>query len=355
LVFSDLARLPRNLQRLGEIIVVFARHGFGPLISRLNLQAHIPIAKRWLAHRATVTDKELSPEKRVTRAFQELGTTFVKLGQVLSSRPDLVGESFATEFRRLRDQVEPFDPVAARAIIEEQLGRPIDEVFRSFDDEPAGCGSIAQVHRAELQDGSRVMVKVRRPGIESAIMSDMALLRFVAGMAESQLPELRPAQIVEEFDRAVRNELDFTVEASSTARFHETFEADDGIRCPQVYWDFSTAAVLTVERLDGIRISDRKELERRGYDPRKLAGRLTDCFITQYFRMGMFHADPHSGNFIILDGGVVGMVDFGMVGHLGPDTKARLSSVLIAASKEDIGFLADTAPDLGAAGEEFDP
>jgi len=355
LALADIARLPRNLQRLGEIIVVFARHGFGPLIGRLNLQEHIPFAKRLLARRRPApADKALTIEKRLVQALQELGTTFVKLGQILSSRPDIVSDSFAEEFKQLRDRVQPFDSAVARQIVETELKVPIAEVFSLFEDQPAGCGSIAQVHRATLKDGTKVMVKIRRPGIESAVLADMAILRFVARIAETQLPEIRPTQIVEEFGRAIRNELDLTVEASNTARFHDMLKEIDGTRAPDVFWDLTTSAVLTIQRLEGMSIGDIEGLKKQGHDCTHLAKTLGECFMAQYFNVGTFHADPHPGNFLVAEDGTIGVIDFGMVGHLTADLKARLTTTLIAAVSEDIGFIAENAFEFGVVGEGFD-
>jgi ubiquinone biosynthesis protein len=354
LALADIARLPRNAQRLGEIIVAFARHGFGPLVARLNLHEHIPFAKRLLAKRPAVADKTESTEQGLVNAFSELGASFVKLGQILSSRPDIVGDSCAEAFKQLRDQARPFDTAVARRIIEAELRAPIGDIFASFDDEPAGCGSIAQVHSAILKDGTQVMVKVRRPGVESAILADMAILRKIASIAEPQFPEIRPIQIIEEFDRAIRNELDFTAEAASTAKFRALLKDNDAVCAPAVFWEFTTAAVLTIERFEGVPIGNIEELERRGHDRKRLAKDLGECFMNQYFRSGMFHADPHPGNLLVLDDGTIGVIDFGMVGHLSSDVKNRLTTMFIAAVTEDIDFIADAAAELGDVGEEFD-
>ncbi len=351
----DLVRLPRNIQRLGEIIIALIRHGFRPFIGQLNLQEHIPFAKRWLASRAPVMDDAPTDEQRLVNAFQELGPTFVKLGQILSTRPDIVGESFAEAFKALRDHVQPFDSAAARAIIESELRLPIDEVFSSFDDTPAGSGSIAQVHRATLKDGSQVMVKVRRPGIEHTILADLGILRYVASIADGQLPELRPTQIVEEFDRAIRNELDFSVEASHTAGFHQELAKSEGARAPAVYWEYCTAAVLTVERLEGVPIGNIEELDRRGHDRTHLAKTLTECFLKQYLQTGSFHADPHPGNLIVADDGTIGIIDFGMVGHLTADHKTLLTTMFVASVSGDLDFITEAAMEIGVADDTFDP
>lgn len=334
--------------------MVFVRHGFGPQIGRLNLHEHIPLVRRILAGRAKTETKELSREQRLTDALQELGPTFVKLGQILSARPDIVGEALADELKRLRDQVKPFDSAVARAIIEREFRLPISEVFTSFDDTPIAAGSIAQVHPATLKDGTRVMVKVRRPNIESVIMADIGILRFAARMAEPQFPEIRPTQIVDEFERSIRNELDFTVEATNTTRFHEMMKECERIHSPSVFWRLTTSAVLTIERLSGISIGDIAEIERRGLNRPELARRIGECFLTQYFRVGTFHADPHAGNILVDDDGTIGIIDFGNVGHLSYDLKSMLSTILIAAVKEEIDYLAETAAEISIIGDKYD-
>lgn len=350
----DITKLPRQIRRLAEILFAFARHGFGQKIAQLNLQDHVehfPLIRRLMPRRA---DRAGTDEERLVKVFQELGPTFIKLGQVLSSRPDIVGESLAAAFKRLRDQAEPFDGTLARETVERELRRPIGEVFASFSNEPAGAGSIGQVHHATLKDGTPVMVKVRRPGIEPIIMTDMAILRLLGRVAETQLPEIRPTQIVEEFDRAVRGELDFSVEASNTAYFQELFRDTRGVRAPAVFWDFTTSAVLTIERLDGVSIGNIDELDRKGHDRKRLAQTLATCFMTQYFQTGTFHADPHAGNFLVADDGTIGIIDFGMVGHLSADVKARLTTILFAVVTGNIDFVAEVAVELGATWETFD-
>jgi ubiquinone biosynthesis protein len=353
---ADLVRLPRQIQRLAEIVGVLVRHGFRRQVSVLGLHEELPFLRRWMAGRGGKRPEieQKTDAERLTAALQELGTTFVKLGQILSARPDIVGDRFAAEFRRLRDRVEPFDSETARTLVAQELGCPLDAVFAYFDDVPAGSGSIAQVHRATLKDGTLVMVKVQRPNIGSTIYSDISILRSVARLAEPHFPEIRPTQLVEEFDRAIRNELDFTVEAASTAEFHEMLEPVDGARAPAVLWDLTTARVLTVERLRGVPIGDVDELVRRGHDRSQLVRTLTDCFLHQYFSAGTFHADPHSGNLLVDDDGTIGVIDFGSIGHISEDLRSRLVTIIVAAVSDDLGLVADTAAELSHVGEDYD-
>lgn len=353
MAFADIFRLPRNIQRLGEIILTFVRYGFGPFVAKLNIHENIPFIRGILSKRNVRVTERLSPEERMVRAFQELGTTFIKLGQILSSRPDIVGASFADEFRRLQDSVAPFDSAVAKNIVEAELGRPISELFTAFDDIPVGSGSIAQVHRAILLDGREVMVKIRRPNIEKAIEADIAILRFIAKLAEPQFPEIRPTQIVDEFDRTIANELDFTVEAANTARFHEMLLGAEGVCGPKVFWEYTTASVLVIQRMKGISVANIDALDAKKIDRRLVAKRLGDCFMMQYFRKGAFHADPHPGNILVADDGMISIIDYGMTGHLSSDLQSLLTTAMIASVRGEVDVIAETLAELGTTGENY--
>ncbi|NQT89433.1 phosphotransferase, partial [bacterium] len=317
----EMGRGPRKVQRLAEIAGVLVRHGLSYFVTRLNLSRYLPKRKQVASAQEGPLDRQ-SLAYRLTRVMEELGPTFVRLGQVLSSRPDLLDEEFIREFERLQDQVAPFPTEQARATVARELGRPVEEAFAWFDDEPIASGSLAQVHRATLPGGGDVVVKIKRPGIERVVLTDLSLLRSVGDYAERHMPELRvfqPRVVLEELERTMRRELDFVTEAANTTRFTEALEPADGARCPQVYWDLTTSDVLTLERLQGVRISDLDAIDAAGIDRPRLARRLADVFLKQYLDMGIFHADPHPGNLLVLRDGTVGIIDFGMVGRLTGD------------------------------------
>ena len=350
----------RRWNRLVEIIQVVTKHGFVHYVQRLNIEQNYPRLGGWLAVRTRMTRAEETEEteenlaRRATLVFQELGPTFVKLGQMLSSRPDIVSEDFIDEFKTLQDQVEPFPGDQAREIIEAAFGQPIEEIFSSFEQEAFASGSIAQAHYATLQDGTKVVLKVRRPDIEDRVMMDLSWLRYLADLAEQYIPELqlyRPAAIVEELERAVRREMDLVIEASFTAKFYDLFKEDKNIRTPRVYWDLTSPDVITLERIDGTNIGEFARNEESPHSRRQLAHALAGAFCRQYFEFGTFHADPHPGNLLVEDGNQLALIDFGMVGQLNPELKNNLTSLLIALDQREIEIFCSLFSELGATSD----
>jgi len=352
---SKLARHYRSGQRLRHILMVLARHGFGHLIERLHLTEYIPLLGRMMRKAPGV--EELTVQRRLVHVLQELGPTFVKLGQMLSGRPDLLPQEYIDELKRLRDQVEPFPSDEARAVVAEELGAPLEEIFEEFVDVPLASGSIAQVHEAVIRNGDRVVIKVRRPGIEKVMMTDVDLLMDLAELAERHVPELnvlRPRMLVEELQRGVRRELNFITEASYTARFGGMYEGNPRILIPKVYWDHTTAAVLTLGKITGVPISNVEELRRRGMNLVDLARVGADAFMKQYLEEGMFHADPHGGNILVTEDGNLGILDFGLVGHLSDEMVGQLSTVLMMKVYGDVGLMVDVATEIGIFSEVED-
>ena len=352
---SRLARHYRSGQRLRHILMVLARHGYGHFIERLHLAEHVPLLGRIMRREPGVA--ELTIPRRLVHVLQELGPTFVKLGQMLSGRPDLLPREYIDELKKLRDHVDPFPSEQARAAVAAELGRPIEEVFEEFVDVPLASGSIAQVHEAVTRNGHRVVVKVKRPGIERVIMTDIDLLTDLAELAERHIPELnvlRPKMLVEEFQRGVRREMNFITEASYTARFAEIHADNDRIIIPRVYWDYTTDSVLTLGKITGTPITNIEELRRKGMDLPELARIGADAFMKQYFDEGMFHADPHGGNILVTDDGRLGIIDFGLVGHLSEHMTGQLATILITRVYGDISLMADVATEIGIFSEVED-
>jgi len=352
MALRGISHIPRNLQRVVEILRTLWRHGLGHIVTRLNVQEHLPVVAR-IVTRGKV---ELLPPddetiaRRLVLVFQELGPTFIKLGQLLSTRPDFIPEPYLTEFRKLQDDVAPFPTDEARAIIRSELGVDIEDIFSEFPEEPLAAGSIAQVYRARLHNGKSVIVKVQRPGIERTIARDIDILMYLARHAERNWPEASPVVVVEEFARAIRKELDFMVEASYTAKFREFIAEMPGVVSPEVYWDYSARRVLTVEHLSGFRPDSAEEVRRHGLDAKSLARTLGNAFIKQYVDFGLFHADPHPGNILITDNGDVALVDFGMTGHLTDELLSELSAALIAVSTQNLDILIDIYASITQAG-----
>lgn len=339
------------LSRLRHIAMVLVRHGFADLTERLNLRRYVPILRR----KAAATRMPLA--ERAAEVLQELGPTFVKLGQMLSLRPDILPPDFIAAFRRLQDSVRPFPEDEARAIVEECLGSKAEEVFSEFEAAPLASGSIAQVHGARLPDGRGVVVKVRRPGIESKVRGDLALLAQLAQMLQRHVSELRvyrPVELVEEFGRSISRELDLGAEAAATAKFAANFRDDRCVAVPEVVWSHTKGDCLTITRITGTPLSDAAALEREGIDKKKLAGVVADCFLRQFFEYGMFHADPHPGNMFALASDRLGLIDFGAVGHLTDEMISQLAAALFAVSTGDVALIVSVYEEIGVLEESPD-
>jgi ubiquinone biosynthesis protein len=257
-------------------------------------------------------------------AIEELGPTYVKLGQVLSTRPDLIPIEFTKELSRLQDKVPPFPFEAVKTTIEEEFGKPLEDLFTFIDKTPFASASIGQVHRAQLEDDEMVAVKVQRPGIKKNIEIDLEIMLHMATLVERNIKEMalyRPVKIVEEFARTLEREIDYTIEAGSIERFSRHFLADPNVYIPKVYREKSTDRVLTMELVDGIKVSEIDKLETAGLDLKMITDRGADFYLKQVFELGFFHADPHPGNIFILPENIVCLIDFGMTGSVNLETR----------------------------------
>jgi ubiquinone biosynthesis protein len=351
LTLRQLARTRKQVRRLVPILRVLARHGFGHFVQRTGLQHLVPL--RYARRQA---GDELTAPRRVRIALQELGPTFIKFGQTLSTRGDLLPENYLVELRALTEEVPPFDTAVARKIIEDQLHRPVAELFSEFGETPVASGSIGQVYYARLHDGTPVAVKVKRPGIEQALTADLDLLAFAAPLAE-RIEELRPLRlpmVVDEFRRSVMREVDFVTEASYTAKIKEELAGDPRACVPAVYWELTTSDVLTLERIAGVSLTKKAELAALKIDGKRLARDLAEIFLHQFFRAGLFHADPHSGNILVMPDGRIGLVDFGMVGRLSEELRAQLATSFIALTKRDLDLIADIYTEIGVVSPDSD-
>ena len=348
----------RSLGRLGHVGSVLTKNGFGWLVVTLRLERLVPFRKRLLRRRGSPEERpDGSTAARVARVLEELGPVYVKLGQVLGGRTDLLPPAFIEEFRKLQDRVRPFPTAEARAEIEQELGGPVEDFFDDFADEPFAAGSIAQAYAARTKDGESVVVKVRRPGIRNVLDADIDILTRLADLAERYVPEyrvFRPALLVEEFAQTVRREIDFVSEASNTQRFRQAFARDENIRVPRVHWDLTAGGVLTLERLDGVAVYDDEALDRLGVDRKALAENLTECFMRQYFELGLFHSDPHPGNMVVQAPAVLGILDFGQIGRLSDSMRSNLGTVLVAALNRDFDVVVDVFDDLRALPDDPD-
>ncbi|HEX9441126.1 MAG TPA: AarF/ABC1/UbiB kinase family protein, partial [Roseiflexaceae bacterium] len=330
-----LVRQARYLGRYRQIAQVLGSHGFGYMVEQLGLGPLLSLPRRIV--RRPVPDPLGGPE-RLRRALVALGPTFVKLGQILSTRPDLLPPSFINELSTLQDTVPPFPAVQAIAVIEAELGRPLATIFREFCHEPLAAASLGQVHAAVLHDGAQVVVKIQRPDIQQTVATDLAILAELAALASERTPLGEQYDLTElawEFGAALRAELDYRREGRNADRFRKHFAASDIVHIPTIYWDYSSVRVLTSERLFGVKINDIPALGASGLDRGRLARNSSELILQEIFKDGFFHADPHPGNFFALPGEVIGVVDFGQVVTLDRELTDNLLLLLIALTHDD--------------------
>jgi len=324
-----MTRALRNFMRLIGIALILKRHG---------------VLLFWRG--GGTTDKG----KRLARALHELGPTFIKLGQALSTRADLVGQEVALELALLQDRLPPFSSVTVRAIIAAQLGRPVEQVFATFDDKATAAASIAQVHFATLMDGREVAVKILRPDIDKAFARDLALFYWLADVAQRFKPEwrrFRLPEVAQAFEEMIRFELDLRFEAAAATELKENLKNDTGFYVPGIYWDYTARQVLTLERIRGIPIGDVAALRRAGHDTAKLIDIAAVSIFRQVFRDGFFHADLHPGNLFVREGGDIAVVDFGIMGRLDKQTRIYLAQIMHGFLAEDYLNLAKVHFDAG--------
>jgi ubiquinone biosynthesis protein len=360
-------RLPksvRTIRRVQIIARVLTQHGFGHLVDSLHLERYVPLPKRW--QQAVLPSLEGEPEasigRRIARVCEELGPTFVKLGQILSSRPDLVSSDIIAELVKLQDRVPPFPTDQARRIIEADLGMPISQCFTGFSDEPFASGSIAQVYRATTvaaveRPACSVVVKVKRPGIEDTIRLDMTILRWIGDVAERLVPELavyHPKMIVDEFEQTMMRELDFVNEAATIARFAESIGEDPNFRVPTVFWDLTGTSVLTLEEMHGVSVQTLLSQPDPAVDRKQLADRLARGFVRQFFETGLFHADPHPGNLLVEPPAAIRLIDFGLTGRIDDEMLGHLVMALIGAVNHEPEIVVEVLADMDALGEQTD-
>jgi len=348
----------RDIRRLRHIVTVLVRYGFGYFVDRMNLGQNA-IGKRFIRLKPirNLQVFDLPVGLRLRKVLEELGPTFVKLGQVLSTRPDIMPIDFCCELESLQDKVPAFDFEKVEEQVLRELKNPVDRLFTNFSREPIAAASLAQAHTAQLKIGEKVIVKVQRPGIEKTIATDLEILAELARLAEKHIEEIRiynPVALVEEFRQSILKELDFTREAGNIIRFQKQFEGDDAVYIPRYYPELSSRRILTMERVEGIKISNREKIEKAGLSSRKIALRGAQAFLKQIFEFGFFHADPHPGNLMALPGNRVAFIDFGMVGRIHHETKELLTDILAGVAEHDTEKIADRFLSMGAVDESAD-
>ena len=343
----------KNVQRLRQIVGVFARHGFGDVVDRMDLAKYLP--KRLASFTEAGSDKATA--ERLREAFEELGPAYVKLGQLLSTRPDVIPDAFVEEFTKLQDNVQPLPFDVIKAVIEKELKMPIDQAFASVDSNPLAAASISQVHEAVLKTGERVVLKVQRPEIEKIIENDVSLLAFIARLLEKYIPETKvigPILIVDEFFRTLSYELDFYIEANNMEKISQNMASIPEIVIPKVFKNLSTEKLLVMEKIDGIRVNDLAALDRAGIDRKLVVRTGTRAFFKSIMIDGLFHGDLHGGNMFVLPGNRLGIIDFGIVGRLSQKSRDQLANMVMALLTEDFETLCYQYAELGSSPPSLD-
>lgn len=350
---TDLPRLVRNTARFHEVVSVAMKYGIAPWLSGIRTE--------WVQRHLRTTDgqqiSDLPEAVRVRMALTELGTTFIKLGQILSTRSDLIGPDLAEELSKLQSSTPP-DPVEQiNALIAEELGSAPNQVFQDFDPVPFASASIGQVHHAVLKNGKSVVVKVQHTGIEERVRNDLEILIQLAELAEhysQDIARYRPLATAREFARTLRDELDFTREQNNLMRFTRNFRNDSMITIPASYPECCSRRVLTMDCLHGIELTDRKALEESDFDLADIAKRGANMFLQMIFRDGFYHADPHPGNLMVLPHSEIGLLDCGMIGRVNEELREQIEDLLMAAIDRDSKRLQECVVELGEVPTDFD-
>ena len=351
------SRSIRHLQRYSEIVAIFARHGFGFLFHRPESNRRRWFRASWRASQQITRPPDDALAVHFRTALEELGPTFIKFGQILSTRADLLPPSFISELSKLVDSVSPEPWDLIRSVLTRELGKPPETLFASIDPSPMASASLSQVHAGVLPDGREVVIKVQRPNIASVIDTDLEIMASLAGSAQStSLGNIYDFNgIADDFSFTLRNELDYQREGRNADRLRESFVGQEKLLyIPKVYWELSTQRVLVMERINGIKISDIPALDAAGYDRHKVALNSASATVKQVMEDGFFHADPHAGNYLIMPGEAIGLVDFGKVGYLRDKDRMDLIRLYIAAIEMDVDGLIDQLMRIGAVREDVD-
>ena len=334
-----LGRTYRHVRRYQEILSVLVKYGFGDVVDGLNIKQHIEIGWQKISGKQPEQIEKLSRPERVRMTLEELGPTFVKLGQILSTRPDLIPLEYAQELTKLQDNVPPFPHEDAKAIIKSETGSLPEELFSSFDPTPIAAASLGQVHKAMLKDTEEaVAIKVQRPDIQKIIEVDLEIMLHLASLLERNVEEmevLHPTKIVTEFARAMEEETDYTIEASHVEHFARQFLDDPTIYVPKVFRELTTKRILTMEYIDGIKASAMDQLKQQGYHLEEIAKRGANLIMKQIFVHGFYHADPHPGNIFILLDAVICFLDFGMMGRISQQEREDFTDLVMMIVRKD--------------------
>jgi ubiquinone biosynthesis protein len=339
----------KNLERFEEILRIIVRNGAGQLLTETKLVKHLPLSHRLKARRQSQPGPEVLRE-----TLEELGTTFIKFGQVLAERPDMVPRRYTEELSKLQDHAPEFDNQEAHRIIEQEIG---EERFQSIDEDPIASASIAQVYRATLSSGEEVVIKVRRPGIKERVETDLEIIDYLARKAEKhseRLSEMHIHDFTKEFSNWTRDEMNFKREAANAQTFRKNMEDQENIVVPETYPELNTEKVIVLEYIDGVKCTNTEKLDEWNIDRKKIAQTAVEAGIKQTMQDGFFHADPHPSNFLMTKEGKVAYLDFGMMGQIDQDTSEKLGIMLLYLMKGDIDGIVESLEKIGRKTDEYD-
>ncbi len=353
----NIDRTYRNIKRYRQIIGVFISYGFGGIIEQLNIDYYLALGKNIITLNRGGRKQLIryTNAQRFRMALEELGPTFIKLGQLISTRHDFIPPTVINELKKLQDDVPPFPYEEVVAVIESAMDAKIHEVFPEFIIEPVAAASISQVHKARLASGEQVAVKVQRPGIAATIETDIDIMMNLARLIDRHVQELRiydPVGVVKEFAKTIRKELDFQIEGRHVDRFAINFKDDPNVFIPSIYWNISTREVLTMDWVEGIKIDNLPALIEAGLDPKLIAENGATLILRQVLEFGIFHGDPHPGNLLVLPENVIAPLDFGIVGHLDEEMKQLVLDLLLAIISRDIRRLTGILSAVGIIDED---
>lgn len=350
-----LGKRMKHAHRYQEVFSAFLRNGFGYILKDLGLTEAFTLPTKGLFKQSELSQRTLGERIRIT--FQELGTTFIKLGQIASTRRDIFPENIIKELEKLQDSVSTFPFSEASRIIEEELGSPIQTLFTEFNENPVASASIGQVYWAKLPSGEKAAVKVQRPNLQKSVETDLEILADLARLMDSQLQwakDYHIRELIDEFSSSLREELDFSIEGRNGEKIRNQFIKDPSVHIPKVFWDYSTKKVITMEFIEGIKIIDLERMAEKGYNRKKVAEKFTHCMLQQILIEGFFHGDPHPGNVIVMPDEVIGLMDFGMVGRLSPDMKYQFVSLIISLKNGDTNGIIKVLLQMGLFPEDAD-
>ncbi|MCP5002354.1 MAG: hypothetical protein GY941_00145 [Planctomycetes bacterium] len=357
MLLGEITQKIYNIDRLRQILQVLAKYGFGYIVHRLKIdQSIMPNNLFRFGPMKRLEIFDLSVPVRARKVLEELGPAFIKLGQILSTRPDVIPLEFCREFEKLQDKVPPFEQEKVDEVVATEFGKPVNKIFNNFSYTPVAAASLSQVHYAELKTGEKVVVKIQRPRIKKVITTDLKILDGLARLLEKHMEESRvydPVGIVNEFQESILKEIDFNAEARHVVKFQLNFKDDATVYVPKIFHHVSTGRVLTLERIEGVKITDIEQIEKTGLYRKQIAVNGANAILKQVFIDGFFHADPHPGNIFVKEGNKIVFIDYGMVGRIDEETKEQLANIFIAIIERDVYEIGETFLAMGMV-EEVD-